>query len=74
MDLLNRFILSISSDYSWLYKGEDLKGLYGSIGVQISDSYLTPEIASDINNLGFVLQTGIPATLKIMEKILLIQD
>ena len=35
---MNRFILSKSSEHSWLYKGKHLKGLYG--------------IVSDISNLG----------------------
>ena len=31
-----------------------LKGLYGNIGILISDNSLSPEIASDISNLGSV--------------------
>ena len=48
-----------------------LKGLYGNIAaVLISENSLSSEIVSDI----LYLQIGILVTLKIMTKILLIQD
>ena len=74
VDFLNRFILSKSCEHSWLYTDKHLKGLYGNIGVLISDNSLSSEIASDIVILVLRLQTGIHVTLKIMTKILLIQD
>ena len=43
VDFLNRFVLSKSSEHSWLY---------ADIGVLISDNSLSPEIISDISNLG----------------------
>ena len=54
VDFLNRFILSKSIEHSWLYADKHLKGLYGNIGVLISDSSLSSEIVSDISNLGSV--------------------
>ena len=54
VDFLNRFILSKSSEHLWLYTDKHLKGLYGNIGVLISDNSLSSEIASDISNLGSV--------------------
>ena len=74
VDFLNRLILSKFSEHSWLYTDKHLKGLYGNIGVLISDNSLSSEIASDIVILVLHLQTGIHVTLKIMTKILLIQD
>ena len=52
VDFLNRFILSKSSEHLWLYTDKHLKGLYGDIGVLISDNSLSSEIVSDISNLG----------------------
>ena len=49
VDFLNRFILSKSGENSWLYKAKNLKGLYGNIGVLISENSLSSEIASDIS-------------------------
>ena len=54
VDFLNRFILSKSSEHLWLYTDKHLKGLYGNIGVLISDNSLSSEIVSDISNLGSV--------------------
>ena len=54
VDFLNRFILSKSSEHSWLYTDKHLKGVYGNIGVLISDNSLSSEIVSDISNLGSV--------------------
>ena len=54
VDFLNRFISSKSSEDSWLYIGKHLKGHYGNIGVLIADNSLSPEIFSDISNLGSV--------------------
>ena len=54
VDFLNRFILSKSSEYSWLYTDKHLKGLYSNIGNLISYNPLSPEIISDIINLGSV--------------------
>ena len=54
VDFLNRFILSKSSEYSWLYTDKHLKGLYSNIGNLISYNPLSPEITSDIINLGSV--------------------
>ena len=51
---LNRFILSKSSEHSWLYTHKYLKGLYGNIGFLISDNSISPEKVSDISNLGSV--------------------
>ena len=48
----NRFILSKSSEHSWLYTDKHLKGLCGNIGVLISENSLSAEIVSDISNLG----------------------
>ena len=42
------------SEHSWLYTDKHLKGLYGNIGVLISDNSLSSEIVSDISNLGSV--------------------
>ena len=44
VDFLNRFILSKSSEHSWLSTDKHLKGLYGNIGVLIPDSSLSSEI------------------------------
>ena len=54
VDFLKRFILSKSSEHSWLYTDTDkhLKDLYGNIGVLIPDSFLSSELVSDISNLG----------------------
>ena len=49
-----------------------LKGLYDNIGVLISDNSLSSEIVIDISNFGSV--SGIPKMLKILTKLLLIQD
>ena len=38
VDFLNRFILSKSSEHSWLYTDKHLKDVYGNIGVLISDN------------------------------------
>ena len=54
VDFLNRFILSKSSEHSWLYTDKHLKGFYGNISVLISDNSLSSEIVSDISNLGSV--------------------
>ena len=54
VDFLNRFILSKSSEYSWLYTDKHLKGLYSNIGNLISYNPLSPEITSDIINLDSV--------------------
>ena len=51
---MNRFILSKSSEHSWLYTGKHLKGLCGDIAVLILDNSLSSEIVSDISNLGSV--------------------
>ena len=51
-DVLNRFILSKSSEHLWLYTDKHLKGPSGNIGVLISDNSLSSEIVSDISNLG----------------------
>ena len=53
-DFLNRFILSKSSEHSWLYTDKHLKGINGNTGVLISDNSLSSEIVSDISNLGSV--------------------
>ena len=50
----NRFILSKSSEHSWLYADKHLKGSYRNIGVLISNNYLSPEIGSDISYLSSV--------------------
>ena len=52
VDFLNRFILSKSSEHLWLYTDKHLKGVFGNIGVLISDNSLSSEIVSDISNLG----------------------
>ena len=49
VDFLNRFILSKSGENSWLYKDKNLKGLYGNIGVLISENSLSSEITSNIS-------------------------
>ena len=54
VDFLNRFVLFKSSEHSWLYTDKHLQGLYGKIGVLISDNFLSSEIVSDISNLGSV--------------------
>ena len=54
VDFSDRFVLSRSSEYSWLYTDNHSKGLYGNIGVLISDNSLSPEIVGDISNLGSV--------------------
>ena len=41
VDFLNRFILSKSSEHLWLYTDKHLKGLYGNVGVLISDNSLS---------------------------------
>ena len=51
-DTLKMFILSTFSEYSWLYADKHLKGLYCNIGVLIPDNSLSPEIISDVSNLG----------------------
>ena len=51
-NFLKRFILSKSSEHSWLYTDKHLKGLYGNIGVLISDNSLSSEIVRNISNLG----------------------
>ena len=43
-DFLNRFCLSKSSEYSWLYTDKHLKGLYGNTGFLLSDNYLVGDI------------------------------
>ena len=53
-DFLNRFILSKSSEHSWLYRDKHLKGLYGNIGALISENSLSSEIVCDISILGSV--------------------
>ena len=54
-DFLNRFILSKSGEHSWLHARKHLKGLYGNIGVLISDNYPTSEvILSDVSTPGSV--------------------
>ena len=52
VDSLKRFILSKSSEPSGLYTDKHLKGLYGNIGVLISDNSISSEIVSDISTLG----------------------
>ena len=54
VDILNKFIWFKSSEHSWLDTDKHLKDLYGNIGVLISDSSLSPEMISDISNLGSV--------------------
>ena len=49
---MNWFILSTSSDYSWLYRDKHSKGLYGNIGVPVPDNSISLEIISDSTNLG----------------------
>ena len=44
VDFLSRFILSKSSEHSWLSTDKHLKGLYGNIGVLIPDNSLSSEI------------------------------
>ena len=41
VDFLNRFILFKSSEHLWLYTDKHLKGLYGNVGVLISDNSLS---------------------------------
>ena len=52
VDFLKGFISSKFSEHSWLYPDKHLKGLYGNIGVLISDNSLSSEIVTDISNLG----------------------
>ena len=53
VDFLNRFNnFRCFSEHSWLYTDKHLKGLYGNIGVLISDNSLSSEIVTDISNLG----------------------
>ena len=52
VNFLNRFILSKSSEHSRLYTDKHFKGSYRNIGVLISDNSVSPEIVSDISNLG----------------------
>ena len=47
-------MLSKSNEHLLLYTGKHLKGVYGNIGVLISDNSLSPEIVSDISNLDSV--------------------
>ena len=54
VDFLNRFILRKSSEHSSHYINKHLKGLYGNIGILISGNSLSPEVVSDISNLGFL--------------------
>ena len=54
VDFLNRFILPKSSEHSSQYTDKHLKGLYGNIGILISGNSLSPEVVSDISNLGFL--------------------
>ena len=65
---MNRFILSKSSEYSWLYTDMHLKGLYGNIGPLISDNSLSPEIVSDISNLDSVSSNWNPCNVKDCDK------
>ena len=51
VDFLNSFVLSKSSEHSWLYTDKHLNYLYGNIGLLISHNSLSSEIVSDINNL-----------------------
>ena len=54
VDFLNRFVLSKSSEHSWLNTDKRLKGHYENVGVLISDNSLSSEIVSDFSNLGSV--------------------
>ena len=45
-----------------------MKGLYGNIGVLISDSSLSPEIFTDISNLGSVSSSWNPRNVKDYDK------
>ena len=54
IDFLNRFVIPKHSDYSRLYTDKHFKDLYGNTGVLISDNSLSPEIVSDISNLGSI--------------------
>ena len=74
VDFFNRFILSKSNEYSWLYTHKHLKVPYGNIGVLISGNSLSPKIFCDIVMLVLYLQIRITVKLKIMAKALLIQD
>ena len=67
---LNRLILSKSNEYSWLYTNRHSKSLYGNTGILMSNYSLSPEIASDICNLGSVSSNWNSRTLKIMKKTL----
>ena len=51
---MNSFILSKSSEHSWLYTDKHLKGINGNTGVLISDNSLSSEIVSDISDLGSI--------------------
>ena len=53
-DFLNTYILSESSEHSWLYTDKHFKGLYGNIDVLMSGNSLSPKTVSDISNLGSV--------------------
>ena len=68
VDFLNRFILSKSSEHLWLYTDKHLKGVFGNIGVLISDNSLSSEIVSDISNLGFVSSNWNSRNVKDYEK------
>ena len=50
---MKRFILSKSSEHSWLYTDKHFKGLYSNTGVLISNNSLSSEIVSNISNLSF---------------------
>ena len=69
VDFLNRFISSKSSEDSWLYIGKHLKGHCGNIGVLIADNSLSPEIFSDISNLGSVSSNWNSCNVKDYDKI-----
>ena len=51
---MNSFVLCKSSEYSQLYTDKHLEGLSDNIDVQITDISLSPELVSDINNVGSV--------------------
>lgn len=65
VNILNRFILSKSSEHPWLYTDKNSKDRYGNIGAQISDNSLSPEMVSDIGNLGSVSSNMSSVMLKI---------
>ena len=81
VNILNRFILSKSSEHHtffwcfhcWLYTGKHSKDRYGNIGAQISDNSLSPEMVSDIGNLGSVSSNMSFRDVKDMKYTLLIQ-